>query len=118
MQNYEMIVKPAPRYNKTSMLHVNALVFIPLSTILQIFRLYSTFIICACNPAVTAGIAGDNEAQWRQPRQCGQTGGRQSAHQRPAVVQADETCYFRSMNGTELPNMYCGILPSHLSTAS
>lgn len=27
-------------------------------------------------------------------------------------------CYLRSMNGTELPSMYCGILPSHFCTAS
>ena len=27
-------------------------------------------------------------------------------------------CYFRSMKGTELPSMYCGILPSHFCTAS
>ena len=26
--------------------------------------------------------------------------------------------YFSSMKGTELPSMYCGILPSHFCTAS
>ena len=27
-------------------------------------------------------------------------------------------CYFKSINGTELPSMYWGILPSHFCTAS